>query len=288
MAIAPGHFSEGSRFTVGKQWIWKPTRWTYSCTIWWIQILTFVQKSKVFFSILENPQQVVPLTVFPWTVPFQRKILQGYKLRLAEQWDFKLKFPDPRPFIQKHGLAPTPFPVPLMGKDGSVWKDPIFRGKQSHALNCKGNIHKHIRLLYSTVCCMSYSAVIWLLGPNFCSLASDRKVLCTSCDVIVTSLWKPLWFMGFCSSIVSDWFGWRRGTVWTCTAKKFSLGGPRARKFSWSRWWMWRWTRMFEVPLDQGMVWYLWGIWINKNLGNGFAKAKSIWMNHISGILYLL
>lgn len=81
--------------------------------------------------------------------------------------------------------------------------------------------------------------------------------------------------MGFRSSIVSDWFGWRRGTVWTCTAKKFSLGGPRARKFSWSRWWMWRWTRMFEVPSDQGMVWYLWGIWINKKLGNGLTcKGK--------------
>ena len=45
---------------------------------------------------------------------------------------------------------------------------------------------------------------------------------------------------------------------------------------------------MVEVPFDQGMVWYLWGICINRNLGNGFAKAKSIWMNHISGILYLL
>jgi hypothetical protein len=45
---------------------------------------------------------------------------RGYKLRLSEQWDFTLKFPDPRPFIQKHGLAPTPFPVPLMGKDWGV------------------------------------------------------------------------------------------------------------------------------------------------------------------------
>eukprot|EP00913_Durusdinium_trenchii_P029269 g27436.t1 len=33
-----------------------------------------------------------------------------YKLRLSEQWDFTLRFPDPRPFIQKHGLAPQPFP----------------------------------------------------------------------------------------------------------------------------------------------------------------------------------
>ena len=41
-------------------------------------------------------------------------------MRLSEQWDFTLKFPDPRPFIQKHGLAPTPFPVPLMGKDWGV------------------------------------------------------------------------------------------------------------------------------------------------------------------------
>lgn len=32
---------------------------------------------------------------------------------------------------------------------------------------------------------------------------------------------------------------------------------------------------MFEVPSDQGMVWYLWGIWINKELGNGLTcKGK--------------
>ena len=84
-----------------------------------MQILTFVQPSKVF-SILEKP--AIGCSSHSVSVKSQNskhKILQGYKLRLAEQWDFKLKFPDPRPFIQKHGLAPTPFPVPLMGKDRS-------------------------------------------------------------------------------------------------------------------------------------------------------------------------
>ena len=39
-------------------------------------------------------------------------------MRLSEHWDFTLRFPDPRPFIQKHGLAPLPVPLQLMGKQG--------------------------------------------------------------------------------------------------------------------------------------------------------------------------
>lgn len=41
-----------------------------------------------------------------------------FKLRLSDHWDFTLRFPDPRPFVQKHGLLPSPIPPTLMGKDG--------------------------------------------------------------------------------------------------------------------------------------------------------------------------
>jgi peptidoglycan/xylan/chitin deacetylase (PgdA/CDA1 family)/ureidoglycolate hydrolase len=41
-----------------------------------------------------------------------------FKLRLSEHWDFKFKFRDPRPFIQKLGLAPNPVPASLMGSQG--------------------------------------------------------------------------------------------------------------------------------------------------------------------------
>lgn len=284
MAIAPGHFSEGSR--------WKPTRWTHSCTISWIQILTFVQKSKVFFSSIPTWKPATACSSHSdfreqLHSNFQRKILQGYKLRLSEQC--KLKFPDPRPFIQKHGLAPTPFPVPLMGKDGSVWKDPIFRGKQSHALNCKRNIHKHIRLLYCTVCHMSYSAAIWLLGPNFCSLASDRK----HCAPVVMSL--LLLFGNLCGSWdfvhqsyqtglaeggVRCGHAPRRSSAWVGQGQESFRGpggecggGPACLKFHRTKEWS-------GICGGYGSIknWEM----------DWLAKAKSIWMNHISGILYLL
>mmetsp|Transcript_110228 Transcript_110228/g.235380 ORF Transcript_110228/g.235380 Transcript_110228/m.235380 type:complete len:513 (-) Transcript_110228:145-1683(-) len=42
-----------------------------------------------------------------------------FKLRMAEHWDFTLKFYDPRPFVQKHGLVPAPQAQPqLMGTEG--------------------------------------------------------------------------------------------------------------------------------------------------------------------------
>jgi len=66
--------------------------------------------------IINTEEVVEALATMPQAAPMNHG--DCYKLRLAEQWDFKLKFPDPRPFIQKHGLAPTPFPVPLMGKEG--------------------------------------------------------------------------------------------------------------------------------------------------------------------------
>mmetsp|Transcript_68799 Transcript_68799/g.149738 ORF Transcript_68799/g.149738 Transcript_68799/m.149738 type:complete len:500 (-) Transcript_68799:257-1756(-) len=41
-----------------------------------------------------------------------------FKLRMADQWPFTVKFRDPRPFCQKHGLFHTPIAAPLMGSEG--------------------------------------------------------------------------------------------------------------------------------------------------------------------------
>ncbi|CAK9036605.1 Chitin deacetylase 1 [Durusdinium trenchii] len=66
--------------------------------------------------IINTEEVVEALATMPQAAPMNHG--DCYKLRLSEQWDFTLRFPDPRPFIQKHGLAPQPFPVPLMGQEG--------------------------------------------------------------------------------------------------------------------------------------------------------------------------
>jgi len=66
--------------------------------------------------ILNTEEVVEALASMPQAGPMNHG--DCFKLRLDDHWDFKLKFPDPRPFVQKHGLVPGPVSMPLMGKEG--------------------------------------------------------------------------------------------------------------------------------------------------------------------------
>ena len=66
--------------------------------------------------IINTEEVVEALATMPAPAPMNHG--DCFKLRLADHWDFTLKFPDPRPFVQKHGLVPNPVAYPLMGVDG--------------------------------------------------------------------------------------------------------------------------------------------------------------------------
>jgi len=66
--------------------------------------------------ILNTEEVVEALASMPKAAPMNHG--DCFKLKLAEHWDFTVKFRDPRPFIQKHGLVPQPVAQPLMGPEG--------------------------------------------------------------------------------------------------------------------------------------------------------------------------
>jgi peptidoglycan/xylan/chitin deacetylase (PgdA/CDA1 family) len=66
--------------------------------------------------IMNTEEVVEALASMPCAAPMNHG--DCFKLRLSDHWDFKLKFPDPRPFVQKHGLVPGPVAQPLMGPEG--------------------------------------------------------------------------------------------------------------------------------------------------------------------------
>lgn len=66
--------------------------------------------------ILNTEEVVEALASMPTAAPMDHG--DCYKLRLADHWDFTLKFPDPRPFVQKLGLVREPIAMPLMGPEG--------------------------------------------------------------------------------------------------------------------------------------------------------------------------
>lgn len=66
--------------------------------------------------ILNTEEVVEALASMPKAAPMNHG--DCYKLRLADHWDFMLKFRDPRPFVQKHGLVTMPIPQPRMGPEG--------------------------------------------------------------------------------------------------------------------------------------------------------------------------
>jgi len=67
-------------------------------------------------SFIMNTEEVVEaLASMPKAAPMNHG--DCFKLRLSEHWDFTMKFRDPRPFIQKHGLVPGPIAHPLMGTE---------------------------------------------------------------------------------------------------------------------------------------------------------------------------
>eukprot|EP00440_Ansanella_granifera_P019156 gb/GFBE01020810.1/.p1 GENE.gb/GFBE01020810.1/~~gb/GFBE01020810.1/.p1 ORF type:complete len:505 (+),score=122.23 gb/GFBE01020810.1/:1-1515(+) len=66
--------------------------------------------------ILNTEEVVEALASMPQAAPMNHG--DCFKLRLADHWDFTLRFPDPRPFVQKHGLCPGPVAYPLMGAEG--------------------------------------------------------------------------------------------------------------------------------------------------------------------------
>mmetsp|Transcript_10752 Transcript_10752/g.28455 ORF Transcript_10752/g.28455 Transcript_10752/m.28455 type:complete len:510 (+) Transcript_10752:50-1579(+) len=66
--------------------------------------------------ILNTDEVVEALASMPKASPMNHG--DCFKLRLNDHWDFTLKFPDPRPFVQKHGLVPVPVACPLMGPEG--------------------------------------------------------------------------------------------------------------------------------------------------------------------------
>jgi len=65
--------------------------------------------------ILNTEEVVEALASMPRAAPMNHG--DCFKLRLSEHWDFTMKFRDPRPFIQKHGLVPGPVAYPLMGTE---------------------------------------------------------------------------------------------------------------------------------------------------------------------------
>eukprot|EP00444_Apocalathium_aciculiferum_P022541 CAMPEP_0183435828 /NCGR_PEP_ID=MMETSP0370-20130417/68856_1 /TAXON_ID=268820 /ORGANISM="Peridinium aciculiferum, Strain PAER-2" /LENGTH=508 /DNA_ID=CAMNT_0025623067 /DNA_START=59 /DNA_END=1585 /DNA_ORIENTATION=- len=66
--------------------------------------------------ILNTEEVVEALASMPTAAPMNHG--DCFKLRLSDHWDFTLHFPDPRPFVQKHGLVPGPVAQPLMGPEG--------------------------------------------------------------------------------------------------------------------------------------------------------------------------
>ena len=66
--------------------------------------------------ILNTEEVVAALASMPKPAPMDHG--DCFKLRMAEHFDFTMKFPDPRPFVQRHGLVPSPIAMPLMGLEG--------------------------------------------------------------------------------------------------------------------------------------------------------------------------
>jgi len=66
--------------------------------------------------ILNTEEVVEALASMPAPAPMNHG--DCFKLRLADHWDFTMKFPDPRPFVQKLGLVREPIAQPLMGPEG--------------------------------------------------------------------------------------------------------------------------------------------------------------------------
>jgi len=66
--------------------------------------------------ILNTEEVVAALASMPKASPMNHG--DCFKLRLTEHWDFTLRFPDPRPFVQKLGIVPGPVACPLMGDEG--------------------------------------------------------------------------------------------------------------------------------------------------------------------------
>jgi len=66
--------------------------------------------------ILNTEEVVAALASMPKASPMNHG--DCFKLRLTEHWDFTLRFPDPRPFVQKLGAVPGPVAWPQMGKEG--------------------------------------------------------------------------------------------------------------------------------------------------------------------------
>ena len=66
--------------------------------------------------ILNTEEVVAALASMPKPAPMNHG--DCFKLRMAEHFDFTIKFPDPRPFVQRHGLVPSPVAMPLMGAEG--------------------------------------------------------------------------------------------------------------------------------------------------------------------------
>ncbi|CAE8686885.1 unnamed protein product, partial [Polarella glacialis] len=66
--------------------------------------------------ILNTEEVVAALASMPTAAPMDHG--DCFKLRMADHWDFTMKFPDPRPFVQKHGLAPCPVANSIMGVEG--------------------------------------------------------------------------------------------------------------------------------------------------------------------------
>ena len=67
--------------------------------------------------ILNTEEVVAALASMPRPEPMNHG--DCFKLRMSEHFDLTIiKFPDPRPFVQRHGLVPGPVAMPLMGKEG--------------------------------------------------------------------------------------------------------------------------------------------------------------------------
>jgi len=66
--------------------------------------------------ILNTEEVVEALASMPAAAPMNHG--DCFKLRLSDHWDFTLRFPDPRPFVQNLGLVPSPIAQPLMGSQG--------------------------------------------------------------------------------------------------------------------------------------------------------------------------
>merc|ERR550525_450233 len=66
--------------------------------------------------ILNTEEVVEALASMPMAGPMNHG--DCFKLRLADHWDFKFKFRDPRPFVQKLGLVSGLATKPIMGPEG--------------------------------------------------------------------------------------------------------------------------------------------------------------------------